>query len=234
LSASGRLQLAVVATLNGRYAATEFEPASVGDEGQPPILDNARGVVLVVGDCPSLRPSLLTQALARRLCATGIATLSMDMPTSNDADRRGGVRREWDLHELVRRLTRATSWLLDDPRTDHLPIGYFGTNIGAAAALTMAAERPAEVGAIVSSAGRPLLAAPALPRVRTPTLLIVAGGNSALVKLNRAAYAQLLCEKQLEILTGDPYLRGDPSTIDRAADIAGDWFSNHLEWRDDD
>jgi putative phosphoribosyl transferase len=54
-----------------------------------------------------------------------------------------------------------------------LKIGYFGASTGAGAVLVAAAERPDEVGAVVSRGGRPDLAGEALSRVEAPTLLIV-------------------------------------------------------------
>ena len=49
-------------------------------------------------------------------------------------------------------------WLARAPEMAGFPIGYFGASTGAAAALIAAAERPEEVGAVVSRGGRPDLA----------------------------------------------------------------------------
>jgi putative phosphoribosyl transferase len=91
-----------------------------------------------------------------------------------------------------------------------LPDGYFGASTGAAAALVAAAERPDVVSAVVSRGGRPDLAGPALMRVRAPTLLIVGGNDVQAIQLNRAALAQLRCEKQLVIVPGATYLFEEP------------------------
>ena len=88
--------------------------------------------------------------------------------------------------------------------------GYFGASTGAAAALVAAAERPDVVSAVVSRGGRPDLAGPALMRVRAPTLLIVGGNDVQAIQLNRAALAQLRCEKQLAIVPGATYLFEEP------------------------
>jgi hypothetical protein len=74
------------------------------------------------------------------------------------------------------------------------------TPAGAAAALVAAAERADRVGAVISRGGRPDLAWPALPHVRAPTLLIVGGNDVQVIQLNRAALAQLRCEKLLVIV----------------------------------
>src|SRR6185295_11960380 len=96
----------------------------------------------------------------------------------------------------------ATDWLLQDPQTAALPMGYFGASTGAAAALVAAADRPDAVRAVVSRGGRPDLAGPALTRVRAPTLLIVGGDDGPVIEMNRQAYALLQVEKELRIVPG--------------------------------
>jgi putative phosphoribosyl transferase len=101
----------------------------------------------------------------------------------------------FDIDLLAERLVDATDWLTRYPDSQYLSIGYFGASTGAAAALVAAAERPDVVSAVVSRGGRPDLAGPALMRVRAPTLLIVGGNDVQVIQLNRAALAQLRCEK---------------------------------------
>ena len=91
-----------------------------------------------------------------------------------------------------------------------------------------AAERPQIVGAVVSRGGRPDLAGPALPRVRGPTLLIVGGNDALVIALNRAALAQLRCEKELVIVAGATHLFEESGTLDQVARLARDWFQHHL------
>jgi dienelactone hydrolase len=71
----------------------------------------------------------------------------------------------FDIGLLADRLVGATDWLVQNPDTRNLRVGYFGASTGAGAALVAAAERPDAVGAVVSRGGRPDLAKPALPRV---------------------------------------------------------------------
>jgi pimeloyl-ACP methyl ester carboxylesterase len=59
--------------------------------------------------------------------------------------------------------------------------------------------------------GRPDLADDmALVRVRAPTLLIVGEEDGQVVELNRQAFAQLRCEKQLMIVSGASHLFEEP------------------------
>jgi pimeloyl-ACP methyl ester carboxylesterase len=117
------------------------------------------------------------------------------------------------------------------PDTRLLRIGYFGASTGAAAALVAAAERPAAIGAVVSRGGRPDLAGPYLPRVRAPTLLIVGGNDFQVIELNRAAFAQLRCEKELVIVPGATHLFEEPGALDQVAQLAREWFQRYLaQW----
>jgi putative phosphoribosyl transferase len=81
---------------------------------------------------------------------------------------------------------------------------------------------------VVSRGGRPDLAEPKLAAVTAPTLLIVGGDDHVVVELNRDAQAQLRCENRLAIVPGATHLFEEPGTLRRAAELARDWFVNHL------
>jgi putative phosphoribosyl transferase len=135
----------------------------------------------------------------------------------------------FDIGLLARRLVAVTDWLKEQPHTRELRIGYFGASTGAAAALVAAAERGETVSAIVSRGGRPDLAGPALARVRAPTLLIVGGNDVQVIELNRAAFAQLNCEKQLVIIPGATHLFEEPGALEAVARLAREWFERYLK-----
>jgi pimeloyl-ACP methyl ester carboxylesterase len=119
------------------------------------------------------------------------------------------ARLRFDIGLLARRLVEATHWLGTQPSARGLDIGFFGSSTGGAAALVAAAELERRVGAVVSRGGRPDLAGAALPRVQSPTLLIVGGLDRVVIGLNEEAFAELRCEKELQDRPGrDPPLRG--------------------------
>jgi pimeloyl-ACP methyl ester carboxylesterase len=107
-------------------------------------------------------------------------------------------------------------------------VGYFGASTGAAAALVAAAARPQVVSAVVTRGGRPDLAGPALAHVRAPTLLIVGGNDFLVIELNRAALAQLRCEKRLVIVPGATHLFEEPGALDEVARLAREWCKRYL------
>ena len=196
-----------------------------GDLTLPP---GARGVVLFAHGSGSSRHSSRNRYVAQELRRSGLGTLLMDLLTSEEeaVDARTGHLR-FDIDLLAERLGAATDFLRDDPRTSRLAVGYFGASTGGGAALLAAADRPAEVGAVVSRGGRPDLAGAALPRVQAPTLLIVGGRDEPVIEMNREALAGLRCEKRLEIVPGATHLFEEPGTLDEVARLAAAWFGRH-------
>lgn len=199
-------------------------------EGNLAIPAGAQGVVLFAHGSGSSRLSPRNQAVATSLNDSRIATLLIDLLTGEEeAIDRVTAHLRFDIGLLAQRLIGATDWLLQAPETRALRIGYFGASTGAAAALMAAVERTQAVGAIVSRGGRPDLAGAALPRVQAPTLLIVGGNDSPVIHMNRAALAELRCEKRLEIVPGATHLFEEPGTLERVADLARGWFKSYLE-----
>ena len=67
-----------------------------------------------------------------------------------------------------------------------------------------------------------------MPHVTAPTLLIVGGNDGIVIDLNRRAYEQLRCEKDLVIVPGASHLFEEPGTLETVATLAADWFTRHL------
>ncbi len=118
--------------------------------------------------------------------------------------------------------------LRGQPEGHDAALGYFGASTGAGAALWAAAEPTAAVAAVVSRGGRPDLAAPRLGDVRAPTLLIVGGHDPVVLELNREAQARMRCETHLSVVTGATHLFEEPGTLNIAAELARDWFVEHM------
>ena len=197
-----------------------------GDLGVP---EDAGGVVLFAHGSGSSRHSPRNRYVARALREAGLATLLIDLLTPDEerVDLSTGHLR-FDIELLAERLAGATDWLMEDPDTSNLLIGYFGASTGAGAALVAAADRPQEVGAIVSRGGRPDLAGDALPLVETPTLLIVGGNDVPVIGMNEEALGRLRAVKRLEIVAGATHLFEEPGALEEVARLAVGWFGRHL------
>ncbi len=212
-----------------KTSVVQVQAGGVTLEGDLEVPAEAHGIILFAHGSGSSRHSPRNVAVARALRQGGLATLLIDLLTLQEEqiDRRTAHLR-FDIPLLARRLVGATDWLLNNPDTTELKIGYFGASTGAAAALMAARERPDAVGAIVSRGGRPDLAGPALPYVKAPTLLIVGGNDIPVIALNEQALAQLRVEKKLEIVPGATHLFEEPGTLELVQELARDWFLRYL------
>jgi pimeloyl-ACP methyl ester carboxylesterase len=209
----------------------DLEAVRIGPPGLEALLgvpEDARGIVLFAHGSGSGRLSPRNNFVAAGLRQAGLATLLLDLLTPAEERVRANV---FDIGLLASRLALATRWVLDRPF--RLRIGYFGASTGAAAALVAASAPDAQVAAVVSRGGRPDLAGKALRSVRAPTLLIVGSLDVPVIGLNREAYEELGCEKELVIVPGAGHLFEEPGTLDQVVRHASRWFVRHLQGPED-
>lgn len=157
-----------------------------------------------------------------------IGTVLADLLTEDEERTERGGEFRFDVTMLTERLTRVVDWLGQNASTATLPLGLFGASTGAAAALDTAAARPDIVRAVVSRGGRPDLAEK-LEKVKAPTLLIVGGNDSPVIRLNEDAMESMNCFKRLEIVPGATHLFEEPGCLERAATLARTWFTGYLK-----
>src|ERR1700726_209179 len=141
-------------------------------EGNLSLPGGARGIVLFAHGSGSSRFSPRNRYVAQLLNQEKLATLLVDLlsPEEETVDLQTAQLR-FNIGLLAERLVGVTDWLVRQPDTGPLRIGYFGASTGAAAALVAAAERPKIVRAVVSRGGRPDLAwtGPGARRGANPT-----------------------------------------------------------------
>jgi dienelactone hydrolase len=198
-----------------------------GDLGMP---RQSHGIVVFAHGSGSSRHSSRNQFVARALERRDLATLLIDLLTPHEEvidDRTAQYR--FDLPLLARRVVTIVDWLRSRPETAGLPIGLFGASTGGGAALIAAAARPNAIAAVVSRGGRPDLAGSALAQVSAPTLLIVGGFDTPVIQMNRDAMKQMHGDVELAIVPGATHLFEEPGTLERVADLAGEWFARYLQ-----
>lgn len=190
----------------------------------------AEGIVLFAHGSGSSRFSPRNRYVAEVLQKAGLATLLMDLLTKEEEmiDMRTRHLR-FDIEMLSHRLIATTEWLKKNAETRNLRIGYFGSSTGAGAALIAAAKRPEDVHAVVSRGGRPDLAMEYLSKVKAPTLLIVGGEDTPVIRINKEAMEYLNTTRKLEIVPGASHLFEEPGTLEEAAKLAADWFARYLK-----
>jgi dienelactone hydrolase len=213
-------------------ARSRIEQIPSGDillDGELLVPESATGVVLFAHGSGSSRHSRRNQFVARTIREAGVGTLLFDLLTQEEeaVDTRTRHLR-FDIGFLAERLVDATKWINQRSDTSHLRVGYFGASTGAGAALVAAAAVGEEIGAVVSRSGRPDLAGDALPKVKSPTLLIVGDLDTPVIRMNEDAYRQLRCEKELKIVPGATHLFEEPGTLEEVARLAAGWFQRHL------
>ena len=188
----------------------------------------ARGLVIFVdgrGDC---RMSRANREVAGILREAGYGTLLLDLltPDEEQLDWRGHEL-PFDIASLASRLSRAIDSVRVAPPTENLRIGLFGVDTGTAAALTVAARRPAEIAAVVSHSGRPDLACENLRLVRVPTLLIVGVNDSVGLGRNRFGAAEL-ADASLQIVDGGSFALEKPEALHKVGQLASSWFEVNM------
>ncbi|WP_435111686.1 dienelactone hydrolase family protein [Nocardiopsis synnemataformans] len=199
-------------------------------DGRLAVFPGATAVVAFAHGSGSSRHSPRNQAVAEELNRIGVATLLLDLltPEEERADSATG-RQRFDIDLLTRRLTGTVDWLAAHEDTAGTPIGLFGASTGAAAALRTAAERPDLVAAVVSRGGRPDLAGTeALQVVRAPTLLIVGGADTEVLRLNEDAADRLSAPHRIHVVPRATHLFEEPGALEEVADAASGWFAGIL------
>ena len=194
-------------------------------QGNLIVPEGAVSLVLFSHGSGSSRFSRRNNFVASQLNMNKIATLLTDLLTAEE-DRIYENRFNIDL--LTMRLVRVTEHVIHLPIFKNFPVGYFGASTGAASALEAAARLGSQIHAIVSRGGRPDLAAKALPLVKAPTLLIVGSQDEDVIKLNKSAFAQLHCVKQMEIIEGATHLFEEAGKLEEVARLAVHWFKKYL------
>jgi putative phosphoribosyl transferase len=190
----------------------------------------AEGIVVFVHGSGSSRHSPSNRHISDRLVEGGYGSLLFDLLTE-DEDR--GSAERFDIELMTARLLSVIRWTMEYGPTKGLRICLFGSDTGAAAALRAVAELAAQdagylVHCVISRGGRPDLSMQQLARVEVPTLLIVGGNDSEVLKLNESARVRLAGESNLETVPRAGHLFEESGALDRVADLTLAWLADHV------
>jgi erythromycin esterase-like protein/predicted phosphoribosyltransferase len=191
-------------------------------EGEVRVPTNSKGLIIFAHGSGSTHKSPRNQFVGEALNSVGFSTLLFDLLTPSEQVHRANV---FDIELLTHRLVVATEWAKKE--LGDQPIGYFGASTGAAAAIGAAARAPDRVFAIISRGGRVDMAPKDLSKVQCPTLLIVGGLDSEVIRLNQEAFGQLR-EARFVTIPGAGHVFEEPGTLERVAEYAMDWFVQNL------
>jgi alpha-beta hydrolase superfamily lysophospholipase len=202
-------------------------------EGEINVPAKAPGVVLFAHGSGSSRHSRRNQFVARTLQWRGLGTCLFDLLTQAEehSEQETGHLR-FDIQMLAERLLAAARFV-----HEQLPdkkIGFFGASTGGGAALVAATQAEFPIAAVVSRGGRPDLAGEALSIVTTPTMLLVGSADEAVVELNEQAFNQMVhCDREFKQIPGATHLFEEPGALDQVAELAAQWFMDHMKERRD-
>lgn len=186
---------------------------------------NAVGIVIFSNGSDSNKSNSRNQVLAEFIQKKNIGTLVFNLLTEEEDLI---YRNKFNIDLLVSRLIETTEWLLQYKQTKDLPIGYFGANTGAAAAMRAAAYFGKIIKAVVSRGGRPDMVIDTLKQIISPTLLIVAGNDIPIIGINKIAFDELQSIKQMNIVPKTTQLFKEPGKLQEAADLAIVWFKRYF------
>ena len=83
---------------------------------------------------------------------------------------------------------------------------------------------PEHIASVVSRGGRADLAGDWLERVRVPTLLIVGGFDTQVLRLNEAARWRLGGRGEIAVIEGATHLFEEPGALEQVAQRTRTWF----------
>jgi dienelactone hydrolase len=193
--------------------------------GNLSVPEGADNIVIFSHGSGSSRHSPRNQNVALFLNKHNIATLLIDLLSQEEDSI---YENRFNIELLTNRLVTVTEYVHRNPELKKLHIGYFGASTGAASAINAAARLEDIIEAIVSRGGRPDLAVQGLPFVEAPTLFIIGGLDTDVIKLNKDAYNRLNCKKKMQIIDGASHLFEEPGKLDIVSELAADWFQLNL------
>jgi len=189
------------------------------------IPERAYGLAVFAHGCRCNRFTPRDQEIAQALQRAGIGTLLFDLLSDAESS---DLSVPFDIDRLSRRFLAVARWAAGEALPGSAPLGYFGVNVGAAAAVIAATERPDLVTAVACEDARLDLAEPSLPRLTAPTLLVVSAGDRAIREVNARATARTagLCDLSVVPAQGRR-LAGRPAITD-VARLTTSWFLRHF------
>jgi dienelactone hydrolase len=183
------------------------------------------GVVVIVHGSGVTRSDERIRRVAQHLRRAGMCTAVVDLLDAAESGERHNV---FDAELQARRLLEVTRWLALQPETAGLPVGYFATGVGAAAAFMAAAREPTRAATIVVHDGQPDPSLYWLPKVTAPTLFIVDPRDLRARQRAEAAWGRLAGKKRIALVETTHPPGADARDVEAVARHAARWFLRHL------
>jgi hypothetical protein len=209
-------------------------------EGNLVIPDNPIGIVIFAHGSGSTRNSQRNQLVSEKLNNRHIATLLFDLLSTEeqqydtklekmDLKVPGAILNKFNIMLLTKRLAMITQWVGRNPRTEKLPVGYFASSTGAAAAL-ISASKFNIVSVVIRSGRTDLIKDLCLDKIVSPCLFIIGGKEKLLVKVGNETLRKLSNsrEKELNIVKNASHLYEEQGTMEEVSEITTKWMLRHF------
>jgi putative phosphoribosyl transferase len=196
--------------------------------GELAIPDAPKGLVIFAHATHGGWANSKNWAIAWKLHQRGYATLLLDLLTPVEAGLETAKSfLHFEVPLLTERLEAATRWALKQERLKGLAFAYFGSDVGAAAAIEVAAALPA-TSAVVCRAARTDLVGAAADRLEMPILLIAAEHDRRALRRNREFTKRSNVNRRLEIVKGATHLFPEEGALCEVARLTADWLDVKL------
>lgn len=192
---------------------------------------SSRAIIIIIHGGNSSMLSARNLIIARNLNNNGISTLLVDLLTENEKNQEYDYRYlNFNIEFLANRLKLVTNWVLRNPKTKNLSIGYIASSTSVAATILASTMIP-EVDAIVCRGGRTdLIDDQIRERVRAHVLLIVGEKDFNIIATNKKFYKKLnkTKSKKMIIVADSSHLFEEPGKIEEVAKIMNRWLRTKL------
>jgi putative phosphoribosyl transferase len=215
----------IVQMLSGEKPEIKIHDGEAELRGYLVVPDRAKALIFFVQGSGSGRHSPRNQYIARFFQNEGLATLFVDLMAEEEFEDKDRIL---NIGFLARRVGLICEWIDQDPQLSLLPFAMFASSTGAAAAITASVKVDGRLKALVCRGGRPDLAMECLPLVRVPTMFIVGGEDEPVLSLNREAFEQLNCEKDLRIIEKAGHLFEEPGALEKMVRTGQAWLERYL------
>jgi hypothetical protein len=209
-------------------------------EGNLVIPENPIGIVVFAHGSGSSKSSKRNQLVSEKLNKSNIATLLFDLLTNEEQQFDiqlekmslkipGAVFNKFNISLITNRLSMVTDWIRSNPITMKLPLSYFASSTGGAAAL-MSASRYNIVSIVIRSGRTDLIENKFLENIESSCLFIVGSKEKSLVKISKETIKKMRNskEKKLCIIKGASHLFEDERYMQEVAEIATHWLTRNF------
>jgi len=209
-------------------------------EGELVIHENPIGIVVFAHGSGSSKSSKRNQLVSEKLNKSNIATLLFDLLTSEEQtfDTQlekmslkipGAILNKFNISLLTNRLSMVTGWVRSNPSVRKLPISFFASSTGAAAAL-ISASRYNIVSIVIRSGRTDLIENKFLENIESSCLFIVGSKEKSLIKINKDTIKKIRNskEKKLCIIKGASHLFEEKGSMEELGEVAIQWLTHNF------